>query len=90
MKMTKTMKWLALVSVAAVGLVCASATKGGDATPAPGTTVAVTNTNVCPKCGMTMDKCTCGKHGKHMKAQTCTNATDKATCTNATVNAVSK
>ena len=91
----KMVKLLALISVGAVGFVCGSATRGGDATtapspataatPAPGATVDAPSTNVFPKCGMDKGKCTCGKHTHHLKGQnTSTNATDKVACTNAT------
>jgi len=89
----KMVKMLAVVAVVAVGIVGASMTMGEDAVPAVPTPPAVTSTNVCPKCGMTIGKCDCQKHGKgkhHKKDAACTNCTDKATCTNAVLNAVSK
>ena len=89
----KMVKMLAMVSVVAIGFVGASMTMGEDAAPAVPVTPAVTSTNVCTKCGMTIGKCDCQKHVKgkhHKKDAACTNCTDKATCTNAVLNAVSK
>ena len=83
----KIVKMLALVSVVAVGFVGASVTMGEDVMPA------VTCTNVCSKCSMTMDKCVCKKHHKRHKkdAAARTNCTDQAICgTNCASNAADK
>ena len=82
-------KMMAMVCVVAVGVVCASVTMGEDKAPAAPD---VTATNVCTKCGMVKSKCACRKHKAHRKGQeaTCTNLTDKVTCTNAAVQAISK
>ena len=76
----KIVKMLALVSVVAVGFVGASVTMGEDVTPVAPTLPAVTSTNVCSKCSVTMDKCVCKKHHKRHKkdAAASTNCTDKA------------
>ena len=75
----KMVKMLALASVVAVGVVCASATKGEDTAPAvPATPADASATNVCAKCGMDKSKCACKKHKHHKKGQDAAASTNTA------------